>query len=337
MKDPRFLPSHCSAILSDPGHHVNGQGWLSTSKKGQKSTEEQTQMSETPHLDVAHLTPLHTLTARTESHACILASRGTGSSDQLQLRNIGRGQSRFWLLPPVSVTMTDSQEFSPSLAGGHRFTWGPLAAWPGLTLYQGAWCDGLEHIPLFPASFLDSLGTWVRPEDDSSPCTAAPPDTFSSATHWGTRQSGLQTASEDPQPSWQDLRPKRNKDSDSFWKILTSYLNLQFLSLKRPWKINTDSQPCFWVISSWKIRYFWGLCQCFIFTASFLLFLYLSQCQPTRHHCYPAFAWKIPVVWTISYNHSLERASWLLPKSNSLSGKTQVCGLSLAWISLVPV
>lgn len=120
--DPRFLPSHCSAILSDPGHHVNGQGWLSTSKKGQKSTEEQTQMSETSHLDMAHLTPLHALTARTESHACILASRGTGSSDQLQLRNIGRGQNRFWLLPPVSVTMTDSQEFSPSLAGGHRFT-----------------------------------------------------------------------------------------------------------------------------------------------------------------------------------------------------------------------
>ena len=113
-----------------------------------------------------------------------------------------------------------------------------------------------------------------------------------------------------------------------------AYLNPWFPSLERLWKINIDSQPCFWIPSSWKIRYFFWTMPVLYFYGTFSFVSLSEPIPPTRHQCHPMFTWKMRLGQDHT-THSLERASQLLPKSNPLNRKTQMYGLSLAWLSFV--
>lgn len=66
-------------------------------------------MSETSHSDAAYFSPLHGPAARAYSHVCLPGAQGHVIC--YHSVSSGKGRADFGWLPPVSTTMTKSQEF----------------------------------------------------------------------------------------------------------------------------------------------------------------------------------------------------------------------------------
>lgn len=81
-------------------------------------------------------------------------------------------------------------------------------------------------------------------------------------------------------------------------------------------KISIVFQPYVWVTSSWKIRYFFCIMSILYFYGTFSCVplsepVWTASNAPLHHQAplHPMYIGKIPAVWTILHNRSLERVS----------------------------